>query len=237
MNETKGQPDIVVEAVSDDERPLAHLPPMAVARPGTSGAVVYATAAGVLSAVPVPFLDGMLAGVARGSAVRRVASRRGVRISRGARSVLAQVGLTRHTGSGGARLLRAALTRALSPIRIASRLESGVASFFTVVLLDHYLRTSDRRSGMPIDELEAERIRRAMEAALADSGIEALKTAPLGVLELAARSVRAAAGVDTEDRGPIERLVDGMLDGLADAPQDAIDRLTELFDAALLRGT
>ena len=151
--------------------------------------------------------------------------------------MLSQVGLTRHTGTGSARLLRAALTRALSPIRIASRLESGVASFFTVVLLDHYLRTSDRRSGMPLDELEAERIRRAMESALADSGIEALKTAPLGALELAARSVRSAAAVDTEDRGPVERLIDGLLDGLADAPGDAIDRLTEVFDAALARGT
>jgi hypothetical protein len=237
VTETK-TPDVVHEPdLVSEGRPLANMPPMAMARAGTTGAVVYATAAGVLSAVPVPFLDGMLASVARGSAVRRVASRRGVRISRGARSVLSQVGLTRHTGTGSARLLRAALTRALSPIRIASRLESGVASFFTVVLLDHYLRTSDRRSGMPLDELEAERIRRAMESALADSGIEALKTAPLGALELAARSVRSAAAVDTEDRGPVERLIDGLLDGLADAPGDAIDRLTEVFDAALARGT
>jgi len=222
-----------------DDRVSAKLsrqgPPMALARSATSGAVVYATAAGVLSAVPVPFLDGMLAGVARGSAVRRVASRRGVRVTRGARAVLSQVGLTRHTSSGGARFLRAALSRALAPIRIASRLESGVASFFTVVLLEHYLRTSDRRAGMPIDELEAERLRRAMEAALAESGLEALRSVPLGALDLFAKSARAAVGVDVEDRGPIERLIDGMLDGLADAPSDVIDRLTELFDAALVR--
>jgi hypothetical protein len=174
----------------------------------------------------VPFLDGMLAGVARGSAVRRVAARRGVRLTRGARSVLAGVGLTRATGggSGGARFLRAALSRALAPIRIASRLESGVASFLTVALLDHYLRTSDRRSGMPLDDLEAERIRRAMETAIAESGLEGLKTAPLGVIDLLARSVRAAANVDTEDRGIVERLVDSLLDGLADAPTDALER-------------
>jgi hypothetical protein len=211
-------------------------PPMTALRPATSGAIVYATAAGALSAVPVPLLDGMLASVARGSAVRRVAARRGVRISRGARSVLAGVGLTRATGTGSARFLRAALSRALAPIRIASRLESGVASFLTVVLFDHYLRTSDRRAGMPVDELEAERIRRAMESAFAESGLEALKTMPLGAVDLVARSVRAAASVDTEDRGIVERLVDSLLDGLADAPTDAVERLTELFDAALARG-
>lgn len=215
---------------------LAPPAPMTIERPATGGAVVYATAAGVLSAVPVPFLDGMLASVARGSAVRRVASRRGVRVTRGARSVLSQVGLTRATGTGSARLLRMALSRALSPIRIASRLESGAASFFTVVLLDHYLRTSERRPGMPIDDLEADRLRRAMEAALSESGLDALKTAPLGAVDLIARSFRAAANVDTEDRGIVERLVDSLLDGLADAPGDAIERLTEAFDAALARG-
>lgn len=228
----------VVEAEPDEpsQGPLAHSPPMALARPATSGAVVYAAAAGVMSALPIPFVDTMFAGVARGSAVRRVASRRGVRVTRGARAVLSQVGLVKNTGTGSARLLRAALTRVLAPIRIASRLESGAASFFTVVLLDHYLRTGDRKSGMPLDELEAERIRRAMEAALADSGIEALRSLPMGALDLVARSVKSAAGVDVEDRGPVERLVDGLLDGLADAPGDAVDRLTELFDAALARG-
>ncbi len=228
--------DEAVEAEPTAPRDSLAPTPMAALRPATSGAVVYATAAGALSAVPVPFLDGMLAGVARGSAVRRVASRRGVRITRGARAVLGGVGLTRATGTGSGRLLRAALSRLLAPIRLASRLESGLASFLTVALFDHYLKTSDRRAGMPVDELEAERIRRAMEAAFAESGLETLRGAPLGVLDLLTRSLRAAASVDTEDRGLVERFADSLLDGLADAPTDAIERLTELFDQALARG-
>jgi len=233
--------DRIAESMLDDgERPstLVHgAPPVALDRPGTSGAVVYATAAGLLAAVPIPLLDGALAGIARGSAVRRVAARRGVRISRDARDVLSRVGITRHVGTGPARLIRIALSRALAPVRIASRIEDASASFFTVVLLDHYLRTGDRRPGAPLGGLEAERVRAAMEDAIAHGGLDALRSVPNGVVELAYRSVRAAIDVDAEDRGPIERLIDTFLDGIADAPAGTIERLTEHFDAAMARGT
>lgn len=234
--------DRIADAIVDEaESPstLAHAapPPVAIERSATSGAVVYATAAGMLSAIPVPFLDGALAGIARGSAVRRVAARRGVRLSREAREVLSKVGVTRHIGTGPARLLRMALSRALAPVRIASRLEDASASFFTVVLLDHYLRTGDRRPGAPVGGLEAERVRAAMEDAIARGGIDALRSVPIGAFELVYRSVRAAIDVDTEDRGPVERFVDTLLDGLADAPGGTVERLTEHFDASIARGS
>jgi hypothetical protein len=210
-------------------------PPRALARPSTAGAAVYAAAAGVVSAVPVPFVDGILGGIARGSAMRRVASRRGVRLSREARKVLANVSLSRSTGTGPARLLRAALSRALAPVRIASRAEEAGATFLAALLFDHYLATSARRAGAPVGEAEALRVRAAMEAAFVDGGLEALRAVPLGAFEALFRAGKQSLQPDLEDRGLIERFVDALLDGAADAPSDVFQRMCDLFDLAVAR--
>ena len=220
---------------SHDSSPLARETPRALSRQGSGGAAVYAAAAGVVSAVPVPFLDGILGGIARGSAMRRVAARRGVRLSREARKVLAHVSLTHSTGSGPARLLRAALSRALAPIRFMSRAEEAGASFLSALVFDHYLQTSERREGAPVGEAEALRIRAAMEAAFTNGGLEALRAVPVGALEALIRAGKDAAKPDLEDRGIVERFMDSLLDGAADAPSDVFSRMCELFDAALLR--
>ncbi|GAB4206225.1 MAG: hypothetical protein OHK0013_22700 [Sandaracinaceae bacterium] len=219
----------------DAPRSLAHEPPRALARASTAGAAVYAAAAGVVSAVPVPFVDGILGGIARGSAMRRVASRRGVRLSREARKVLASVSLSRATGSGPARLLRAALSRALAPVRIASRAEEAGATFLAALLFDHYLATSARRPGAPIGEAEALRVRAAMEAAFVDGGLEALRAVPVGAVEAIWNAGKQSLQPDLEDRGLIERFVDALLDGAADAPSDVFQRMCELFDLAMAR--
>src|SRR5690606_25929324 len=54
-----------------------------------AGVMVYAAASGLLTSVPVPFLDSLLGGLARGAALRRIAGRHGVRLTREARDVLA----------------------------------------------------------------------------------------------------------------------------------------------------
>lgn len=214
---------------------LTREPPRALAHAPASGVVVYAAAAGLASIVPVPFLDGLLTGVARGSAVRRIAARRGVRLSHEARKTLAGVSITKPTGTGAARLLRMALARALSPVRIASRLEDATATVLSSLLLDHYLATEERRVGAPLDEPEARRVRSAMETAFASSGLESLKSLPIGALEIVVRAAKAAVALDAEDRGPVERFVDALLDAAADAPSDWIERLRVLFDEALTR--
>lgn len=233
--------DEVVEAEVVDARPPTRVAPLvretprARAHAPASGVVVYAAAAGLASIVPVPFLDGLLTGVARGSAVRRIAARRGVRLSHDARRTLAGVSMTRPTGTGTARLLRMALSRALSPVRIASRLEDAAATALSALLLDHYLATEERRVGAPLEETEARRVRAAMEAAFSSGGLESLKALPLGALEILMRSAKAAMALDAEDRGPVERFVDALLDAVADAPSDWIERLRVLFDEALVR--
>jgi hypothetical protein len=220
-------PPTRVEIVAQPPRTLTHAP--------ASGVVVYAAAAGLASIVPVPFLDGLLTGVARGSAVRRIAARRGVRLSHEARKTLAGVSITRPTGTGAARLLRMALARAVSPIRIASRLEDAFATVLSSLLLDHYLATEERRVGAPMDDREARRVRTAMEEAFSSSGLESLRSVPLGALEIVVRAAKAAMALDPEDRGPVERFVDALLDGAADAPSEWLERLRVLFDEALVR--
>jgi hypothetical protein len=219
----------------DDDLVHDPRPPTALAHAPASGVVVYAAAAGLASIVPVPFLDGLLTGVARGSAVRRIAARRGVRLSHDARRTLAGVSITRPTGTGTARLLRIALSRAMSPIRIASRLEDATATALSALLLDHYLTTEERRVGAPLEDAEAHRVRTAMEAAFASGGLESLRSLPVGALEILVRAARAAVALDIEDRGPVERFVDALLDGVADAPSEWLERLRVLFDEALVR--
>ena len=233
----KDAPAIEAEAVEtmNTAAPLVKETPRALARASTGGAAVYAAAAGAVSAVPVPFLDGILGGIARGSAMRRVASRRGVRLSREARKVLSQVSLSRSTGTGPARFLRAALSRALAPIRIASRMEEAGATFLAALVFDHYLQTSQRRPGAPVGEAEALRIRAAMEQAFVDGGLEALRSVPMGALETLYHAGRDSLQPDLEDRGFVERFVDHVLDGAADAPSDVFQRMCDLFDAAMER--
>ena len=139
------------------------------------------------------------------------------------------------TGTGPARFLRAALSRALAPVRIASRAEEAGATFLAALVFDHYLATSDRRHGSPIGEAEALRIRGAMEAAFVDGGLEALRAVPLGAFETVIRAGKESIQPDLEDRGIIERFVDGLLDGAADAPSDVFQRMCDLFDTAMAR--
>src|SRR5262245_3462322 len=65
--------DTEVEAEIVESHEIARETPRALARPATAGVVVYAAAAGAASVVPVPFVDALLARLARGSAMRRVA--------------------------------------------------------------------------------------------------------------------------------------------------------------------
>jgi hypothetical protein len=130
-------------------------------------------------------------------------------------------------------LLRSAIQRALAPLRIASRIEDAIAIVLSALLLDHYLATADRRTGAPLGEREATIVRAAMERAWAEGGLEAVRTVPLGLVEIVVRAVRATLQTDIEGRNPIERFVDTLLDGAADAPEDLIQRMRDHFDAAI----
>ena len=86
-----------------------------------------------------------------------------------------------------------------------------------------------------MDQPEARRVRDAMETAFSASGLESLRTLPLGMLDVMMGAGRAAFAIDSEDRGPVERFVDTLLDGAADAPSEWSERLRVLFDEALAK--
>ncbi len=213
------------EAISPHERARA------AERPGNVG--VYAVAAGLSAALPVPFLDALLAEAARGAAMRRVAARHGVRLTREARRALASPG--KADGGRQARVVRSILSRVLMPLRFANRIEDGLRSFVSASLLDHYLATADRRSGQPMAEAEAHRVRRAMDAAAVEGLFESLKRTPEGAGHVVSRLVDAFRGGDVEDRTPVERVIDAVLDVVADGPAELVAEVKARFDAAIER--
>jgi hypothetical protein len=191
---------------------------------------VYAVAAGLATAVPVPFADRVLSGLARGSALRRVAKRHDVRLTRGARDVLSGGRVSRDPKG---RWLRSAITSALAPLRVASRVDDAISTWSAAVLLDHHLATAERPKGAPLSRDEALAVRHAMDSAEVDAVLEALHLAPGHVVRTIGESLRAAVELDTEDRSPVERAVDTLLDAAADSPGSVVERLRAAFDRAM----
>lgn len=203
---------------------------------GGSPMAVYAAAAGLAAAVPVPFVDSALGGLARGAALRRVASRHGVRLAGEAREILSRPLAAERSRSWGASVVRRSLARIAAPLRIAVRLEDALMTCVAALLLDHYLATADRERGAPIGVDEARRLRGAIEHAAVAGAAGSLREAPGRFWTALREALRAAATPDPEDRSPAERLVDALLDAAADAPGEMGERMRAAFDDALGRG-
>lgn len=215
----------MLPAVNDQSRNEA------ASRPGNVG--VYAAAAGLAAALPVPFVDALLSEAARGAAMRRVAARHGVRLTRDARRVLAAPGQLE--GGRKARVVRSVLSRVLLLVRMANRFEDAIAAFVSASLLDYYLKTSGRRSGSPMTEAEARRVRRAMDVAAMEGVLGSLRRTPEGAGALASTLADAFRGSDVEDRTPVERVIDAFLDVLADGPSELVSEVKARFDSVLER--
>lgn len=205
-----------------------------LAQQAGASVTVYAAVAGLAGAVPVPLLDGMLSELARGAAMRRVARRHGVVLTPDARAILAGPGSVHATSTERGRLLKSALASVLAPFRIAARVEDALGTLLSAILLDYFLRRPDRPRGAAVTEAEARRVRAATERAIADSGFDAVKTIPLGLWRVVRRGFDALVTADaSEGRSPLERFVDAILDGLADAPDELVDTLIHNFDEAM----
>ena len=185
-----------------------------------SRAGVYAAAAGLAASIPIPWVDQMVSEAARAAALRGVAERYGLRLD-------AEV----------QRLLRTALKRFVMPWRWFARLEEGLAVFVAVLLLDDYLakRAQDGASTR-FDRAEAERVRRAIDAAL-------LQTSLQGVVEIPTESLRffrqsAQALRQASEGGPkarLEGVADVLLEGIGALPDALRQRLRTHFEAALAK--
>ncbi len=194
---------------------------------------VYAAASGLASAVPILGLDRALGALARGAAIRRVSARRGVRLTREARSILSHAP---PRANGSARLLGKVLARATAPLRIASRLDDALSTWAIAVLLDHHLASDARPAHAPIGADEARRIQRAASSAEVEGALAVLRATPGSIARTLGDAVRSVGTADQEDRTPAERFADVLLDAVARSPAGARAQLIDAFDAAKARG-
>lgn len=222
--------------MADEPTDVSSRPGTPLARQAGSSVSVYAVVTGLAGAVPVPLLDSMLSELSRGAAMRRVAMRHGVVLTPDARSVLSTPGSIHATSSQRGRLVKAALGSVLAPFRIAARIEDAFGTLFAAVLLDHFLRRPGRLGGATLTADEARRVRSATETAIAEAGFDALRAVPFGLWKIFRRAFDVMLRADDEGRSPLERFVDAVLDGLADAPDDLVDTLTLQFDLAMAQG-
>lgn len=198
-----------------------------------TGVEVHAVATALAGAVPVPFVGGYAQALTRGAAFRRIARAHGVRLTGGARDALAAPWGSAGRTSG---LVRLALRRVAAPLLIASRLEQATRLLLDARLFDHYLAVADARGWRqvegtkrgPMSRAEAERIRAALAAAPGGS-LRGL------VREIGPEARRALGEVQdgSEERNPLERLVDGALEFAASLPEDAVDGARARFEQAL----
>lgn len=202
-----------------------------------SRAGVYAAAAGLAASIPIPWVDQMVSEAARAAALRGVAERYGLRLDAEVQRLLAAPGVSARSNHPGVRLIRTALNRFVMPWRWFARLEEGLAVFVAVLLLDDYLakRAQDGASTR-FDRAEAERVRRAIDAAL-------LQTSLQGVVEIPTESLRffrqsAQALRQASEGGPkarLEGVADVLLEGIGALPDALRQRLRTHFEAALAK--
>ncbi|MBK8173040.1 MAG: hypothetical protein IPK60_22280 [Sandaracinaceae bacterium] len=197
--------------------------------------LVYAAISGMAASVPLPWFDTVIARAARGSAMRRVAARRGVRLSPGARRALSKAGVGLGRAGLKGRLVRNVLTRIFPVLGIATRVEDALETVVCVLLLDHYLATAPRGS-RPLETEEAERVQAAMKQSLTHGVFAALRAAPRGLWDTVREVATDMRAGDDEERAFTERLVDAVLDGVAGAPDGVSTRLASAFDKALYEG-
>jgi hypothetical protein len=197
----------------------------------TSGAgAVYAAVSSLVATVPLPILDRWLVTLVRGAAMRRVAERHGVRLTPKARTVLSGTSASNEKSSRARSLVRTAVERVLSPLRVVGRIEDAIGTVIAASLFDYYLATADRAG--PITEAEAKRVRKAIESAEIRGLFLALRSAPGAAADLVTTSVKTVVRAD-DDRTPAERLADALLEGLSRAPDGFLERARLAFDRAL----
>ena len=160
---------------------------------------VHALATAAAGALPVPGLDRYLRALTRGAALRRVASRRGVRLTPDARRILAAP----PSASSKRRVAGMLLRRFAAPMRLVARAEDATAVLADAHLLDGYLREAAergwRRRGAPLDGREARRLRAALRRALhrrpAGALLEMFRRLRAMGASFEGRSMSAAQGV------------------------------------------
>jgi hypothetical protein len=200
---------------------------------------VYAALGATAGTVPLPWVPAALVRRVRGALAHDVALRHGLALSREARDLFAEPSSPDVSEGGavstalrylGRRLAVRALTR-IGPFGAILPLRHAVRMYALGHLLDRYL--AGRASALPapgvpsgagrIEEGEARRVRRAIDAAFARA--TAVSPAP---------EEEPALQDDQRDASTV--VVDGLLGAAAGVPSHLVRRLDAAFDAALASG-
>ena len=209
------------------------------AEPWKAGVGPHAAVAGIASLIPVPWLDERVATIARGSALRRMALRHGVRLSPEARRTLAKPAVVEQTAPSklATRAIRFAAARLAAPVRAGSVAGEASRTLLFARLLDRYLAEAPargwRKAGAAVGGAEAARLRVALGKGLSAIPAEVFESSP-ALLGGAGRGLGSVfSRSDEEDRSPLERLVDVVLDGGADSLDTVVDLVWDRFVEAL----
>jgi hypothetical protein len=185
----------------------------------------HAALAAAASALPLPIVGGVLGRAARGSALRRILRRHGVRFGPGARAEL-----SRFRVGSGKRSLSFVISR-VPGVGMAARLREGVATWIAARLLERHLARSSPDA--VLSEAEARRLREALDGCFEDGFSADMLRLGGQALRLSGRTLGAPFRDDLEGRPPHLRAVDTLLDGLADLPAELFSDFEARFDAAL----
>lgn len=196
---------------------------------------VYAIAAGLAAAVPMPFVDSLLARTARGSAMRRVAARHGLTLAPEARRILGEAELPKDTRVKGYRVARTVVQRYLFPMIPISRLEDALAALGSAMLFDAYLRHRPMPPGSVVSVADAQEIRKAIDASLVQGSGDLAVSLPEVARRIASESYSIVRSTDAEGRKRHEALLDHLLDAIADVPEGMLRALELRLEQELAR--
>lgn len=196
-----------------------------------SVAAVYAFVAGAAHAVPVPYVSAAITSSIGGAALRGVAARRGVTLTRSARRTLADVVLPAGPRSPSGSVMWRLRDRLYARVRSLSKTAVVWRAFGAVSLFDAYLGERDFAPTLELEE--ALRVQVAIERALSETFDHALAAMPREIGDALSHMFEALTRDDPEGRPRVQAATDALLDLVAEVPIDLMEALHARFEVAL----
>jgi hypothetical protein len=212
---------------------LQRTPP--AARDERSGAAfVYAVASGLAERIPVPWAGALLAESVRRAAMRRVARRHGVHLADDACRVLARTAPDFRTWSRR-EPVRVFVRKMFSRLARIEQLHEAFGVLVATLLFDRYLRHRPRAASTTLERSEAERVRTAIDLAIAGSYDRALLTIPAEARATLTVVVESLLHDDRDGRSRPEAALHALIDRIAEAPEEILDGFEARFESMFAR--
>jgi len=177
-----------------------------------------AAIAGAAGLLPLPLVDDLLAGAARGQLVKNIAERRGVGVDEAAVAVLAQlgeVGYRSTTALATRYALRRSFRRVATLFFAATHAGDFATTFAIATLFDHYCARHHVGPGLDADRARA--LRRCIDAAIVDARRTLARRGARSARGLPARLLEAPRALGRSLAGRLARRVPASLSPLVPA--------------------